>query len=52
MSGPRRRVRAIPDVFYQIDDQLPAERDESGRPTRAEFEAYELLKVIERFETG
>ncbi len=48
----RRTVRATPDFFALIDAQLGDERGPNDEPTSAEFEAYELLAIIERFATG
>jgi len=47
-----RRVRATPGFFLSLDGQLPAERGSDGRPSRADFEAIELLRAIEEFATG
>lgn len=54
MSGPARRtVRATPDFFADLDRQLPAETDPDDiPPSRREFQAYELLLIVERFATG
>ena len=46
----RRRVRATPELFEQIDRQLPAARTEE-LPSRHDFAAYELLKIVDRFAT-
>jgi len=51
-SAGRRRVRATTDFFQDLDRQLPAERGSDGRPSRADFQAYELLSIVERFATG
>ena len=48
----RRTVRATPDFFALIDAQLGDERGPNDEPTSAEFEAYELLAIIEKFATG
>ena len=52
MSGPRRTVRATPDFFAHLDLQLSAERGPNGEPSSVDFEAYELLEIVERFATG
>lgn len=51
MTGPRRRVRATPGFFHQLDQLLPAERS-GAVPSRADFEALELLPAVEEFATG
>lgn len=48
----RRTVRATPDFFALIDAQLGDARGPNDEPTSAEFEAYELLAIIEKFATG
>lgn len=48
----RRLVRATPDFFALIDGQLGDERGPNDEPTSAEFEAHELLAIIEKFATG
>jgi hypothetical protein len=49
VSG-RYRVRVLPDLFLALAQQLPHERDDSGRPTVAEFEASDLLDIVAAFE--
>ena len=49
MSGTPRRVRATPDFFGDLDRQLGAERGPNGEPSRADFQAFELLRIVERF---
>ena len=51
MTAERRPVRATPAFFEDLDRQLPEER-ESGFPSRADFQAYDLLPLIDRFATG
>lgn len=48
MSRPRRRVRSTPRFFEQLDALLPAERTATA-PSRADFEALDLLPAIEEF---
>ncbi len=48
----RRRVRATTDFFQDLDRQLPAERQPDGQPSRADFQAYELFSILDRFATG
>jgi hypothetical protein len=52
VSGVRRTVRATPDFFAHLDLQLPAERGPHGEPSSVDFQAYELLEIVERFATG
>lgn len=51
MTAERRPVRATPAFFEDLDRQLPEERQQ-GRPSRADFQAYDLIPIIERFATG
>jgi hypothetical protein len=46
----RRTVRTTVGFFEQLDRQLPAER-RAGVPSRSDFQAYELLEVVEEFAT-
>ena len=48
----RRDVRATPDFFAKIDIQLPDERGPDGEPSWVDFQAYELLAIVERFAVG
>jgi hypothetical protein len=48
----RRVVRATPDFFALIDAHVGDERGPNDESTSAEFEAYELLAIIDRFATG
>jgi hypothetical protein len=52
VSAPRRQVRATPDFFVQLDVQLGSERGPNGEPSSVDFEAYDLLDIIEEFATG
>ena len=45
----RRVVRVTPDLFRQLDAQLPAERGPRGEPTVAEFAATDLLDIVQTF---
>jgi hypothetical protein len=47
----RYRVRVLPDLFLTLEAQLPQERDDTGRPTVAEFEASDLLDIVTAFES-
>ena len=51
MTGSRRTVRITRDFFDQLDRQLPAERGPDGRPSRSDFEVYDLLEIVEVFAT-
>lgn len=42
----------MPGFFADLDRQLPPERSEGGLPSRGDFQAYDLLAVVERFATG
>jgi hypothetical protein len=48
---PRRIVRTTPRFFADLDRQLPAERGEDGTPSRGDFQAYELLRIVDAFAT-
>ena len=48
----RRVVRATPDFFTLLDGQLGDERGPHGEPSSVDFEAYELLAIVEEFATG
>ena len=52
MTPERRQVRATPDFFDDLDRQLPAERGPNGEPSTVDFQAFELLRIVERFATG
>jgi len=52
LSSARRRVRATPSFFADLDRQLPAERGPGGEPSTNDFQVFELLRVIERFAVG
>lgn len=45
----RRTVRAAPDFFAHLDRQLGAQRGPAGEPSAADFQAYELLPIVEEF---
>jgi hypothetical protein len=46
----RRTVRTTVAFFEQLDRQLPAERRPSI-PSRSDFQAHELLEIVEEFAT-
>ncbi len=52
MTLERRQVRATPDFFDDLDRQLPGERGPNGEPSTVDFQAFELLRIVERFATG
>ena len=52
MSERRRTFRATPDLFADLDRQLGQDRGSLGEPSRGDFQAYELLRIVERFATG
>ena len=52
MSEGRLVVRATADFFQDLDRQLPAERGPNGEPSTYDFQAFELLRIVERFATG
>lgn len=52
MGAERRLVRPTTDFFGDLDRQLPAERAADGRPSRTDFQTYELFSIIDRFATG
>jgi len=51
VSGTRRTVRASAAFFHRLDRLLPSERS-GGLPSRADFEASELLRAVEEFATA
>ncbi len=48
----RRVVRASPDSFAHLDTQLSEGRGPAGEPSIADFQAYELLPLVEEFASG
>ena len=52
MSDPRLVVRATTDFFQDLDRQLPGERGAGGEPSTYDFQAFELLRIVERFAIG
>lgn len=51
MSADRRVVRATADFFVDLDRQLPPERSDRV-PSRTDFQAYELLRIVDEFAVG
>lgn len=52
MSDGRYQVRASAAFFEDLDRQLRSERGPNGEPSTTDFQAFELLDIIERFATG
>lgn len=51
MSLDRRSVRATTDFFADLDRQLPPERTDH-LPSRSDFQAHELLRIVDQFALG
>jgi hypothetical protein len=51
VSERRLVVRATSDFFQDLDRQLPAGRGPNGEPSSYDFQAFELLRMVERFAT-
>ena len=52
MSDTRRVIRVTADFFRDLDRALPSERGPSGEPSAADFNALELLRIVEHFATS
>ncbi len=52
MSDRAREVRAAPSFFDDLERQLRSERGPNGQPSTTDFQAFELLNIVERFRTG
>ena len=52
MSVERRTVRAKPEFFEDLDRQLRPDRGPNGEPSTNDFQALELLRIVEMFATG
>lgn len=52
MSQPRRPVRATASFFRDLDRHLGSERGPHGEPSTSDFQAFELLRIVERFATA
>ena len=52
MSDGRLVVRATAEFFQDLDRQLPAERGPNGSRSTYDFQAFELLRIVERFAIG
>jgi hypothetical protein len=44
-----RIVRVMPELYRQLEAQLPTERGPRGEPTVAEFAASDLLDIVDIF---
>jgi hypothetical protein len=52
LSVSRYEVRATLAFFADLDRQLPPERGPAGQPSTNDFQAFELLAIVERFAVG
>lgn len=52
MTHERLVVRATLAFFEDLDRQLGPERGPNGEPSTNDFQAFELLEIVERFATG
>jgi hypothetical protein len=52
LTEERLVVRATLAFFADLDRQLRAERGPNGEPSTNDFQAFELLEIVERFATG
>lgn len=52
MNGQPRDVRPLRDFYLDLQNHLLAERGEDGRPSRLDFQVYELAAILHRFSTG
>ena len=52
MSTQRRVVRATSGFFDDLDRQLPSSRGPNGEPSVGDFQALELLRIVDRFAEG
>lgn len=52
MSPDRLVVRASPAVFEDLDRQLGRERGPDGEPSVNDFQALDLLEIVDRFAVG
>ena len=48
----RRDVRVLASFFEDLDRQLSPERGPAGEPSSIDFQAAELMEIVERFATG
>jgi hypothetical protein len=52
VSADRRAVRALASFFEDLDRQLPSFRGPNGEPSTNDFQAFELIRIIEQFALG
>lgn len=52
MTEGRRTARATVGFFTDLDRQLPTERGPHGSPSIQDFQALELLRIVELFATS
>lgn len=52
MSEARLTVRVALAFFDDLDRQLGRERGLLGQPSAADFQASELIEIVDRFATG
>jgi hypothetical protein len=52
VSLERRAVRARSSFFDDLDRQLGPERGPRGEPSTTDFQALELLRIVEAFASG
>ena len=48
----RLPVRVSPSFFEDLDRQLSSERGPNGEPSSIDFQAVELIAIIDEFATG
>lgn len=51
MTESRRVVRVTLRFFEDLDRQLTSDRGPQGEPSTADFQAFELVEIIDRFAT-
>lgn len=49
MTPSRRVVRATSRFFEDLDRQLRPERGPNGEPSTNDFQAFELIRIVDRF---
>ena len=48
----RQTVRVAPSFFEDLDRQLGRERGPNGEPSVVDFQAVELIEIVDEFATG
>lgn len=48
----RRTVRVASSFFEDLDRQLGSERGPNGEPSVVDFQAVELIEIVDEFATG